>query len=139
MNPTAFSLAGYITWYMLLLVGIALYRTVLTLSGKRAANSFAPEGSDVSPFSGRLCRAHANCAEGFPIVGGLLVLALVTNTTDITNTLALAVLASRVAQSIVHLISTSVMAVQLRFAFLLIQVVISIIWAIQFLARFAGC
>ena len=138
MNPTAFSLAGYIIWYLLLLTGIALYRSVLTVSGKRAANSFAPEGSDVSPFSGRLCRAHANCGEGFPIIGGLLLLALVTNTTEITNTLALVVLIARIAQSTVHLISTAVMAVQLRFALFLIQVVIAFYWAFQFLARFAA-
>jgi len=136
MNPTALSLAGYITWYMLLLAGIAVYRTVLTVSGTRAANSFSPDGSDVSAFSGRLCRAHANCTEGFPYIGGLLILALVTNSTEITNFLALIVLASRIAQSTVHLISTNVMAVQLRFLFFMIQLVVCFYWAVQLLIQF---
>ncbi|MBU2647608.1 MAPEG family protein [bacterium] len=135
MNTTALALAGYITWFLVLLGGIAVYRSVLTVTGKRAANAFAPHGSDVSDFSGRLCRAHANCYESFPFIGGLLLLALVTNTTDITASLALVVLACRVIQSSVHLISTSVMAVQTRFLFFLIQYGICFYWVIQFLTR----
>ncbi|MFH2132174.1 MAG: MAPEG family protein [bacterium] len=135
MNTTALALAGYITWFLVLLGGIAVYRSVLTVAGKRAANAFAPHGSDVSDFSGRLCRAHANCYESFPFIGGLLLLALITNATDITHSLALIVLACRVAQSTIHLISTSVMAVQARFLFFLIQYVICFYWVIQFLTR----
>ena len=136
MNPTALALLGYISWYLVLIAGIAVHRSYLTVSGQRAANSFKPEGSDVSAFSGRLCRAHANCYEGFPYVGGLLVLALVTDTTQITHSLALWVFAARVAQSVIHLISTSAMAVQVRFFFFLIQMVICFYWAFQLLNRF---
>lgn len=135
MNPTAIVLTGYIFWYMLLLAGIALLRTVLTLSGKRAANRFHPDGTDVSAFSGRLCRAHANCYEGFPIIGGLLILALLTNQTGLTDPLAAIVLAARIAQSITHLISVNVLAVQIRFFFFMIQLVICFYWAIQMIAR----
>ncbi len=138
MNATALAFTGYITWFLILLGGIAVYRSVLTLSGKRAANSFKPDGADVSEFSGRLCRAHANCYESFPFVGGLLILALVTNSTGITNSLALTVLVCRIAQSTIHLLSTSVVAVQARFAFLLAQYVICFYWAIQFLAQFSA-
>ena len=138
MNPTAFALTGYIGWYLILLVGIAVLRSVITVSGKRAANNFAPDGADVSPFSNRLNRAYANCTEGFPFIGGLLLLSLVTGSTGITDGLALYVLAGRIAQSAVHLISTSVMAVQLRFLFLLVQVVICFYWVIQYLIQFAG-
>ncbi len=137
MNPTALALTGYIIWFLLLLGFIALLRTGLTIAGKRAANSFRPDGYDVSDFSGRLCRAHANCYESFPFVGGLLMLALVTNTTGITNALAYIVLASRIGQSIVHVLSTGTRAVQTRFAFFLVQYVICLYWAIQFLVYFA--
>ncbi|MCP4754551.1 MAG: MAPEG family protein [Proteobacteria bacterium] len=138
MNPTTVSLVGYIMWYLLLLGGIAVYRTALTVAGKRAANEFKADGADVSDFSGRLCRAHANCYESFPFIGGLLLLALVTNSTDITNTLALVVLACRLGQSTVHMISTSVAAVQLRFLFFLVQFVVCFYWAIQFLMQLAA-
>ncbi len=136
MNMTAFSFVGYITWFLVLLGGIALYRSALTVAGKRAANSFKPDGSDGSDFSARLCRAHANCYENFPIIGGLLLLALVTNSTDITHSLAAIVLGCRIVQSIVHMFSTGVIAVQIRFFFFLVQYVICFYWAIQFLSKF---
>ena len=56
MNPTTLALIGYITWFLILLSAIALYRTILTLNGNRAANSFAPEGTDISPLSGFFIR-----------------------------------------------------------------------------------
>ncbi len=137
MNPTAFVLAGYITWFLVLLGGIAGIRTGLTLTGKRAANSFNPDGLDVSGFSGRLCRAHANCYESFPFIGGLLVLALVTGSASVTDSLAFIVLGSRIAQSAIHLVSTNAMAVQARYFFFLVQFVICFYWAILFLIKFS--
>ncbi len=138
MNPTALALTGYVLWFLVLISGIAVHRSILTIVSKRAPNSFRTDGTDISDFSARLCRAHANCYEGFPYIGGLLLLALVTQTTDVTNSLALVLLGCRIAQSVVHMISTSVMAVQLRFAFFLAQLVISFYWAVQFLIRFAA-
>lgn len=136
MHSTAFALTGYILWFLVLLAGITLHRSWLTIIGKRAANSFNTGGTDISDFSARLCRAHANCYESFPFIGGLLILALVSQSTDITHSLALVLLISRIAQSTIHVISTSVIAVQLRFFFFLIQLVICFYWAIQFLSRF---
>ena len=138
MNATAFALAGYITWVLVLVGGIAVLRITVSLSRHKPANSFRPDGADVSPFSERLCRVHANCYESFPFIGGLLLLALATNTTGITNSLALVALSSRIAQSAIHLYSTSVAAAQVRFAFFLVQYVIACYWTIQFLLRFSA-
>lgn len=138
MNATALALSGYIAWFLLLLGGIAVLRTVLTVSGKKLANSFKPDGSDVSPFSARLCGAHANAYESFPFIGGILLLALVADSTGITDPLALWLLVARVLQSTTHIISTSIRAVQVRFLFFLIQYVIAIYWTVHLLARFAG-
>lgn len=138
MNPTALALSGYIAWFLLLLGGIAVLRSGLTVSGKRLANSFSPDGYDVSPLSGRLCRAHANCYESFPFIGGLLILALATGSTEVTNSLALVVLFARILQSSTHVISTSILAVQIRFAFLLVQYLIGVYWAVQFIIIFAA-
>lgn len=138
MNPTALALTGFITWFLILLGGIAGIRVHATLFKRKPANSFNPDGKDVSLLSGRLCRAHANCYEGFPFIGGLLLLALATNMTAITNPLALVLLSCRVAQSTIHVISTRNIAVQIRFAFFLAQIVIAASWAIQFLRAFAG-
>ena len=121
MNASVIALLGYISWFLLLLGSIAVLRVSVSLTRGKAANSFRPDGSDVSPFSARLCGAHANGYESFPFMGGLLLLALATNNTAITDPLALIALASRIAQSSVNLVSTSVVAVQIRFAFFLVQ------------------
>jgi uncharacterized MAPEG superfamily protein len=138
MTATALAVLGYSAWMLVLLLILGGLRTYLTLSGQKAANSFRPDGSDVSPFSGRLCRAHANCYEGFPIFGGLLLLALASGRSAATDPLALWFLAARIGQSTTHLISTSVQAVQVRFAFFLAQVVIAIWWVIALLGSSTG-
>ena len=137
MNPTVIALVGYSLWTLLLLGGILGLRSYLTLLGQRPANRFKPDGSDVSPFAERLSRAHANCYESFPFLGGLLLLALATDTQPLTDPLALVVLVSRLGQSTVHLLSTSVMAVLVRFAFFLVQVLISVYWALRFITYFS--
>ena len=136
MNNTVIALLGYISWTILLLGLLAGNRAVAMLSTKRAINSFAPDGKDVSPLSNRIARAHANCYECFPIVGGLLLLALATGSTAITSSMALIVLGTRIVQSIVHIISTSAPAVRLRFACLLVQLGIAGCWIAQLLTKY---
>jgi uncharacterized MAPEG superfamily protein len=106
MNATALALTGFIGWFILLLLSLGGVRILATLKGK-APNSFRPDGTDVSDFAVRLVRAHANCYESFPFVGGLMLLAMATQTTEITNPLALIVLTARIGQSSIHLVSTS--------------------------------
>jgi len=118
---------------MLALLGtLGTLRVGLTLTGKRAPNSFAPDGTDVSPFANRLCRAHANSYEGFPIFGGLMLLAIALDVTAITDSLAMYMIGARILQAVTHLASTSNLAVQVRFAFFLVQVGIAIWWVMQF-------
>jgi uncharacterized MAPEG superfamily protein len=131
MSPSALALIGYAAWTLLLLVAIILFRTVLVLKNGYASNSFAPWGEDVSPFSARLCRAHANCYENLAVFAALILLAIVTGHGEITDPLARWVLAARVAQSVVHLISTSEMAVNVRVTFLLVQLGIEAYWIVQ--------
>ena len=137
MNLTAMALTGFITWFLILLTSIVLIHTVLTLSGKRKANSFSPDGDDVSDFKLRLHRAHANTLEAMPYIGGLLLLALATDTTAITDQLAIPLLVARLLQSCVHLLSISNIAVLARFTFLSIQIGICFYWAIKFLMHFS--
>ena len=136
MNPSGLALAGYATWTLLLLGLIAALRGSLTLSGEREPNSFDVDGADVSPFSNRLCRAHANCCENLPVFASLVLLALVTGNAAITDPLALWVLIARVGQSTTHLISTANIAVLMRFGFFLVQLLIQVWWAIQLFGVF---
>lgn len=131
MSPSALALVGYAAWTLLLAIMIVTYRTGLVLAKKRAANEFDPWGSDVSAFSGRLCRAHANCYENLPIFAALILLALVTDNAGITDSLARWVLVARVAQTTIHLISISEMAVTLRATLSTIQLAIEAYWIVQ--------
>jgi hypothetical protein len=131
MSPSALALTGYVAWTLLLAIAIVSYRTILVLTKQRAANEFHPSGSDVSEFSGRLCRAHANCYENLAMFGGLILLAMVTGHGVITDPLARWVLVARVAQSTVHLISTSEIAVTIRVTLFLVQIGIMVSWVYQ--------
>ncbi|MDC8759805.1 MAPEG family protein [Janthinobacterium fluminis] len=138
MSLTALALLGYITWTILLLLAIAALRLALVLGGRRGANSFAADGADVSPFAQRLARAHANCYESFPILGGLLLVALATWQTRLTDPLALMMLAARVAQSFTHLLSGGVLASLIRFFFFAIQLGIALRWLFLFLTHWTA-
>ena len=131
MSPSALALVGYVAWILLLAITILLFRTGLVVAKKRAANAFAPSGEDISPFANRLCRAHANCYESLPIFAALILLALVTDNAGITDSLARWALVARVAQSTVHLISTSEIAVTLRATFHAVQLGIEEYWVVQ--------
>lgn len=139
MTATAFALLGYIGWTLLLLLVMETLRSALVLGGKRRPDSFRPDGSDASPFAQRLLRAHANCLEGFPIFGGLMLLALLLQLSALTDPLAPWLLAARVAQSSVHLVSVAPTLVTVRFCFFAVQMGIAAWWFVQLLqAGLAG-
>ena len=133
MTPTLFAFAGFIAWSLLLLVLMEAIRTRLVLAKAVPANGFTPDNSNLSPFMQRLARAHANCVEGLPIFGGLMLLAVVAGKSAITDPLALFFLAARVLQSLIHLSSVSASAVTARFALFAVQMVIGVYWAARLL------
>ena len=133
MTNTGLALLGYISWTLLLLIVLAVYRTVLVQTKKASTLKFSPDGRDIEGFGERLTRAQANCAESFVFIGGALLYSLATNNMVITDGLALVVLAARIVQSSIHMVSTSDMAIQIRFAFFVTQVVLVIFWIYRFL------
>jgi uncharacterized MAPEG superfamily protein len=139
-SPSLLALLGYAAWALVLLCAIAALRSRLVMSRQRRANAFSPWGDDVSPFSGRLCRAHANCVENLPIFGALVMVAVAAGRADITDALAPWALAARVAQSALHLASLSNRAVTWRFGFMVVQLLILGWWIVRLLlaALFAG-
>lgn len=134
-SSTAIALTGFIGWTLVLLILMELLRGRLVVLKRIPANEFKPDNSNLSPFMQRLARAHANCVEGLPLFGGLLLLALATDLTSITDPLAYALLAARIAQSILHLSSLSVLAVNARFGCFAIQLAIAVYWVIQLLTK----
>ena len=138
MNDTIIGLLGYVTWILVLLLWLAVYRTLLVAKKQQTVNGFKADGSNSPAFGERLARAQGNCVESFAFIGGLMLLALATNSAAITNGLALLLLAARLGQSITHLLSTSVLAVQIRFAFFLAQIAICFYWVVLFAFKFTG-
>jgi len=133
MSVSLLALLGFICWTLLLLILMEAVRSKLVLTRTVPANGFDPANSKLSPFMQRLARAHANCLEGLPIFGGLLLVAVVAGKAHITDPLAYVLLAARMVQSVIHLMSTSPGAVTARFSALLVQMAIAVHWAIKLL------
>ncbi len=134
MSATAAALLGYVAWTIALVMGVGVYRAVLVTTAGRAANSFSASGDDLEGFGRRLTRAHANCYENLPAVAAVLLYAIASGQTGVTDALAYPLLAARLAQSTVHAMSTSRPFVMIRFGFYFVQIVILLIW----LARLSG-
>ena len=130
MSSSLHAVLGFIAWTLFLLILMESVRSWLVVSGKVPANGFNPENSNLSPFMQRLARAHANCLEGLPLFGGLLVVAVLADRSHLTDPLAYTLLGARVVQSVIHLISVSAFAVTARFAAFAVQMVIAVYWAV---------
>ncbi|PYT10004.1 MAG: MAPEG family protein [Acidobacteria bacterium] len=135
MSKSALVLTLFISWALLLLILMEMLRSYLVVSGRVRSNEFNPENSNLSPFMQRLARVHANCLEGLPIFGGLLVVALATGRTEVTDPLAPWLLGARVVQSSIHLASLSVIAVNARFTAFAIQIAIAVYWACALIVK----
>lgn len=135
--PTSLALTGFIAWTLLLLVLMEILRARLVLTGRVASDRIVPDNTNLSPFMQRLARAHLNCIEGLAVFGGLLVVALLTGHAGVTDPLAPWLLAARLLQSGVHLVSTRVVAVNVRFGAFAVQMAIGVYWAVRLLLDLA--
>ncbi|MCC6763623.1 MAG: MAPEG family protein [Deltaproteobacteria bacterium] len=133
MTPTATALLGFAGWYLLLTFALGIFRSGLVLSGKKAANTFASDGSDVGAFGRRLNRARDNCYETLPLFAAIALAASIAGKLAVLDPLAPCVLYARIGQSVTHLVSTSIMAINVRFFFFIAQVAIYAIWLLQLL------
>ena len=134
MSSAAVALIVYACWTLVLVTSIGLLRSGVYMSGGRPSMRFDPTGNDLSAFSERLCRAHANCYENLPVFGALVAVALATDRAALVEPLATWVVIARIAQSTVHLISTRPLMIMARFGFYLIQVVLMVLMAWRLLA-----
>ncbi len=134
MTPTLTAFAGFAAWSLFLLVMMETIRVKLVLTRAVPANGFVPDNANLSPFMQRLARAHANCIEGLPIFGGLMLVAVLSHRSGVTDPLAYVFLAARILQSLIHLISISSAAVTLRFTAFAVQMAIAVYWAARLLA-----
>ncbi|MBA4290194.1 MAG: MAPEG family protein [Pseudomonas sp.] len=138
LTATAMALLGLVAWPLLLMFLMVNQRGLLVLSGKMAVNAFNPDGSNTpGELAKRLVRVHANCLENLPLQAALLLYAIASSQTAVTEPLALALFGARLAQGVVHLISIRPLFVWLRFAAFFVQLAILAWWLLQF-AGLAG-
>jgi len=134
MSNAVVALGGFAFWTLILVLSIATFRAVSDLILKRgiAINGFKPDGSDVPGFGQRLTRAHLNSLEVLPIFAAVVLIASLAGQMALLEPTVMYILYARVAQSIAHLISTSIIAVLFRGIFFVIQValLVSYIWQI---------
>jgi len=127
-NPSVFVLTAFIAWTLFLLILMEGLRFRFLVTKTVAANAFRPDNANLPPHMQRLARAHANCIESFPVVGGLLIVALLTDRAGLTDSLAYWLLAARLIQSSVHVVSTNIAASYLRFMAFTVQMAIAVYW-----------
>lgn len=129
---SAIALLGLVAWSLLLVFLMVNQRGLLVMAGRMKVNAFIADGSNTpSAFGQRLVRAHANTLESLPLQAALLLYAIATEQTAITDPLAGLLLGARLFQSIVHLISTSALFVWFRFAGFFVQLAILAWWLVK--------
>jgi uncharacterized MAPEG superfamily protein len=134
MSPTLTALTGFLAWSLFLLILMEVLRARLVVTKAVPSNGFQPDNANLSTFMQRLARAHANCLEGLPLFGGLMLVAVLAGRSAMTDSLAYVFLGARVLQSLVHLSSLSVVAVNVRFTAFVVQMGIGAYWAVRLLA-----
>ncbi|WP_334187304.1 MAPEG family protein [Noviherbaspirillum sp.] len=135
MTTTLTALTGFIAWTLFLLILMEIIRSGLVIRKTVQANAFRPDNANLSPFMQRLARAHANCLEGLPVFGGIMLVATLSGNAAITDPLAYTLLGARIVQSLVHLASLSVMAVNIRFIAFAVQIGIAVYWTFRLLTH----
>ena len=119
-------LLGYAAWTLLtLFTTVGVYRWSHILTGHTAIAEWRADEVQGSEWYRRAVRAHQNCLENLPVYTAIVVVLVATRVTSpILDGLAIAILAARVCQTLIHLSveQTNVVA-SLRFGFFLVQAI----------------
>jgi uncharacterized MAPEG superfamily protein len=121
----------YALWTLLLPIGYAAIRVPLIAGGRKRADHWERgKPSDDPSLLVRAKNAHLNCTENFPVFAAVVLVSALLGKIAVADAVAAYVLYARVAQSIVHIIGTSMALIGLRGAFYCVQVVLIlyIIW-----------
>ena len=115
----------YAAWTLLLPIGYAAIRVPMIAAGKKRADNWERgKPNDDPPVLVRAKNAHLNCTENFPVFAAVVVVAALLGKIAVADAVAAYVLYARLAQSIVHIIGTSMALIALRGTFYFVQVVL---------------
>ncbi|MCW5701304.1 MAG: MAPEG family protein [Bradyrhizobium sp.] len=119
-------LLAFAGWTLLTLTGsVGVYRWSRILTGRASVAEWradVPQGSD---WYQRAMRAHMNCVENLPVYSAIVVALMATGVhSSLIDSLAIAMLATRIAQTTVHIaLPPTEMAASARFALFFVQVI----------------
>src|SRR3982750_4577398 len=104
MTLPVWMLLGFATWtVVLLLVTVGVYRWSRILTGRVPIREFRADQVEGQDWYKRSMRAHANCIENLPVFGAIVFALYAGGVASATvNVLAVAILAARIMQSLVH-------------------------------------
>lgn len=113
--------AGWTLGSMALTVGS--HRWGRIFAGRSRIADFAEYRVEGPGWYRRSLRAHANCVENLPVYGAVVVAIVATGVeAALLDTLALVLIAARVAQTVVHVaLEPTDLAVAVRFTFFFVQ------------------
>ena len=141
MTLPVWMLLGFAAWTALLLIAtVGVYRWSRILTRRAQIREFRSDQVEGEDWYKRGTRAHANCVENLPVFGAIVLALYVGNVTGpLVNGLAIAVLAARVVQSLVHtcFVQTNA-AVAVRFSFFSVQLVCFIALIVVIAGRLVG-
>lgn len=120
MSPLV-PLVLFALWGPLLVLVIGGHRVLTVLTGKLPPNGF-PSGEKHGPdWYWRVNRAHLNTVENLPVFGALVLSGVFLELDGSFATVAWVTFGARVGQSFFHIVSGRSMAVNVRFAFFVVQ------------------
>lgn len=122
------ALLGYAFWAILLVLFVVTLRSAQVMAGAKKLTDFPSGQRHGSDFEWRANRAHANAVENLPIFAAVVLAGSVLEVPgDLFGLLAVAVLAFRILQSLIHLTSGTGVALMLRFSAYAVQLA-AIVW-----------
>ena len=125
MTVPVWMLLGFAAWTLLLLMAtVGIYRWSRVLTGRAGIASFRADQIEGAGWYQRGTRAHANCLENLPVFAAIVVALEAGRVAGAwVNGLAIAILAARIVQSLVHVFFVQTDAiVSVRFAFFSVQI-----------------
>ncbi|MCZ8156747.1 MAG: MAPEG family protein [Leptospira sp.] len=123
MNQSLYALLYFLGWTIFLGVLVVSARAIQVVLGKKKSNEFTSGVKHGSERYWQMNRASANAIENLPVFASLVLIGNVAGKVDLEFIYACnVVVLARVLQSTIHLISTTVLAVNVRFTFYVIQI-----------------
>ena len=115
----------FTAWTLVLMFIYVGYRVGLVLTFKKPANAWTRGQPTQDPaLIQRAQNAHLNCAENLPVFAAVVLAAFVLGKMAVVDQIACWFLVARVAQGVVHLISTAPLMVFVRANLFVLQVLL---------------